>query len=430
MTSYKLAINKHKLLNIILLSFIYLFLEIGYITFVVPNYSYTGFSFSFDVFKYFEAKLLFIVISCCYFFINAVEIISKTSVFLIFFFLIPNLILYQFADGNHFIPYANSLLIIAVIFISKVKSLLPQNRSVIKQSQQLYFLLLLSVLCFIPVFAAYGTNISFKALLFKDIYEIRAMAKGKEVFFSGYFFNWLAKIILPILIVYSISLRKYLITSLGIILLLYLYLTTAHKTVFLSLFIIIGIYLLAKYKNFDSIILIGILALITIVQLIDVFNWSIMPASLFIRRMLFVPAQLNIHYFDFFDEKPVYWAHSVLGRFIEYPYDLLPNYLIGKEYFGKAAMSANNGLISDGFMNLGYIGILINILILSLFFHIIANIKLPIKYFGIIIIIIYSNLSSYLTTFLLTHGGGLLILLLILFFRNEESKNKIINENT
>jgi len=140
--------------------------------------------------------------------------------------------------------------------------------------------------------------------------------------------------------------------------------------------------------------------------------------SLFIRRVFFVPALLNQFYFDFFADNHLYLSHSIFKSFIDYPYELNPSHLIGKEYFSSEVMSANNGFISDGFMNFGIVGIILNIIFVTMLIKFFDDQKISSKFFGIFILMIFSLLSSFFLTNLLTHGIILLILLTIFILKN------------
>ncbi|HEI4071828.1 TPA: O30 family O-antigen polymerase, partial [Escherichia coli] len=133
--------------------------------------------------------------------------------------------------------------------------------------------------------------------------------------------------------------------------------------------------------------------------------------SLFIRRLLFIPALLNTYYFDFFDNKFVYYSSSYLSSIIDYPYDRPIPEVIGLNYFNSDEMSANNGYISDGFANAGSIGIFINIVLASILLKIFKDYDVNPKYAGLIFVSFYAIQGSAMSTVLMTHGGILLLIL-------------------
>lgn len=135
---------------------------------------------------------------------------------------------------------------------------------------------------------------------------------------------------------------------------------------------------------------------------------------------MFVPQILDYCYYDFFNNNYLYWSNSFLKGVLNYPYDVTSPRLIGEVYFNKEDMAANNGLISDGFSNAGWIGVLITIFIFNGFMLIIKNCKIDSKFFGVYFFILYGFITTAISTVLITHGGFLL--LLISFFLLREKK--------
>jgi hypothetical protein len=104
---------------------------------------------------------------------------------------------------------------------------------------------------------------------------------------------------------------------------------------------------------------------------------------------------------------------------------LAPNLLIGQEYFPNSIKSANSGFISDGFMNLGYFGVILNIIGVITVFKLFSIIKISVKYSGVFTIIIYTLVNGYFLTSMLTHG--IIIMLIISFFMLRNSQQQTNN---
>ena len=81
-------------------------------------------------------------------------------------------------------------------------------------------------------------------------------------------------------------------------------------------------------------------------------------------------------------------------------------------------MNANNGLISDGYMNLGVIGILLNLILFSSIMTFIKSLNINMKFYGIIFLFIFSVVSSPLSTIMVTHGGFFLLIILNFMLKN------------
>lgn len=86
--------------------------------------------------------------------------------------------------------------------------------------------------------------------------------------------------------------------------------------------------------------------------------------DVFLRRALFVPTLLNIHYYDYFSKNPPDYYMGNFMRLFGFSskytriYGSIPK-LIGLEYFRGSSMYANNGLFSDAWSELGIPGLVI-----------------------------------------------------------------------
>jgi len=289
----------------------------------------------------------------------------------------------------------------------------------IHKKQSLLLLFVIVFIGIIPYIIAYGHMINIKNLFLVDVYETREkMAKISNPYF-GYSYSIFTKIIIPILIVFALELRNKLLLVFGILFLLLFYLFGAHKTVYLGLFVILIFY---KF-SYESIIkkLVPLLNLLIVVCIVLSFFAIDYPWILTIRRVQFIPTLLDICYVDFFKDEPLFWSGSVLKRFIEYPYDVPHVNLIGETYFKQPEMGANNGLVSDGFMNANVWGVLFNSLVVGTYFMVLNWLKIPSKYFGLFLLVIFSFISSSVFTVLLTHGA-LFLLLISIFILNEKKQ--------
>jgi len=176
---------------------------------------------------------------------------------------------------------------------------------------------------------------------------------------------------------------------------------------------------LPSYRYQVRLVLIAFVLMIIASKVITLTTNEIMPESIVVRRTFFLPAIIINDYFDFFKDNHIYLSHSILKSFIEYPYELQPEQIISVEYFNSTTGHCNSGFISDGFMNFGYTGVILNIIGLLAVFKIMEVIKISHLYAGIIFIIIYTFISSYFLTSLLTHGVILFIILAFFILRTD-----------
>ncbi len=244
----------------------------------------------------------------------------------------------------------HQILFWALLLFSKVK-LNFNNVPVFNKTQALYLLLGITIIGTIPYLLIYGPHINLKNLLLIDVYETRTKMGALSNPYFGYTYSVFTKILIPLIILFSLELKKKIWLIVGVFYLVLFYLFGAHKTVYVGLIIVLAFYkfsyaqsvkIIVKYSSI-FIVLFLLLALINIDY----------PWILSFRRIHFLPSLLDITYLDFFADKPLYWSESILKRFIEYPYEVPHVNLIGEAYFKQPDMAANNGLVSEGYMNAG-----------------------------------------------------------------------------
>lgn len=368
-----------------------------------------------------------LLLACIVFFINlkTIQNIKNQkiiySVTAIFFILltIPSLISFTVKSiyPVKLLIY-HQLFFYALFLFPKVKINL-KNIPVVNKKEALFLFFIVTTLGIIPYLIILGPYINMNNLLFKDIYETRKVMSEFANPYFGYSYAIFTKIIIPLLIIFSLELKKYYLTIIGSIYLVLFYLFGAHKTVYVGLFVVFIFYKLSHLQNIKKLLTVSNI-LIVLSILLTFFSIDDLWIILF-RRTHFIPTLLDYCYLDFFQDKPIYWSETITKRFITYPFDYKHPYLIGKNYFRNVEMAANNGLISDGFMNFGTIGVLVNIFLISTYFMILNNLKIPSKYFGLFLLVIISFISSSTFTVFLTHGA--FALLLISIFVLNEKKN-------
>jgi len=155
--------------------------------------------------------------------------------------------------------------------------------------------------------------------------------------------------------------RKFVFMGVFVLFQIYLFSTGAHKSAFFSLFVILLMFL-PSYRYQVRLVLIAFVLMIIASKVITLTTNEIMPESIVVRRTFFLPAIIINDYFDFFKDNHIYLSHSILKSFIEYPYELQPEQIISVEYFNSTTGHCNSGFISDGFMNFGYTGVILNII--------------------------------------------------------------------
>ncbi len=403
----------------------YFFLLLCFYHVKISTYYYWGY-FAYLNDTFFDFNVLRFFISSLIFFINLKFLLQKNKNDLIFgiisfFFIlvtIPSLI--SFISKNLYpveLLFYHQLFFFSMIYFSRSKinfSWIPRVNKV----QALYILFGLTTIGIIPYLIAYGPYINLNNLLFKEIYETRALMGQVSSHYFGYTYSIFTKIMIPLFIVFALELKRWYFVIIGVIYMLLFYLFGAHKTIYIGIVLLLVFYKFS-YLNIIKFILKYSNVLIILSAILAWFSIDDLWILLF-RRVHFLPSLLDMQYLEFFNGMPLYWSDSFLSRFIDYPFDLNHAKSIGRVYYRNDGMNANNGLISDGYMNLGTLGVFINIFIVSFYFMVLNSLNIKSKYIGIYLLVIFSLISSSVFTVMLTHGAlGLLIISIFLLNEKE-----------
>ncbi|WP_396591184.1 hypothetical protein [Allomuricauda sp. R78024] len=408
---------------------LYFFLLMGLYHYKIKTYFYWLYiaelkdgDFDFAFFQFFVAVVLFFI---NLFFLNTLRRTKLVFIVLSIFFAlltIPSLIAFT-STGM----YPTELLwyhqgfFFALYLFSKIRidfSKVP----VINKTQALYLLLGITSIGVVPYLIIYGPHINLKNLFLIDVYQTRGVMSKLSNPYFGYTYSIFTKIIIPLIIVFSLELKKRIWVLVGALYLILFYLFGAHKAVYGGLLVVLVFYRFSYSQSVKFIVKYS--ALFAVACLLLAWMNLDYPWILTFRRIHFIPTLLDICYTDFFDGQPLYWSESILKRFLEYPYDVRHTNLIGEVYFNRPDMSANNGLISDGFMNFGTLGVVINIFLISIYFMVLNSLKIPAKYFGLFVLVIFSFISSSLFTVLLTHGAFALLFVAIFLLNDKTGVNQ------
>lgn len=278
----------------------------------------------------------------------------------------------------------------------------------------------------IPFILQYQLNINLNNLILIDVYDTREITSLNTNRLLDYLYFPLTSVLLPIGIIQALISKKRYMAGILILLNLYMFLIGAHKQVLFNLLLVLSFYFFRKTSS-QNIFTNGVILILSI-GLIEFFVLDTYLISNYLtRRIAFLPAILDKYYFDFFEGNYLYWSNSWLKFILEYPYDIgVPN-LIAGNYLGDWKMASNNGIISDGFSQAGFLGIIINGVIISLVLNYLNNQRISKLYSGLIFIFLINIISTNLSTVLFTHGGILLIILSSLILQNSNRDDFTFN---
>jgi len=278
-------------------------------------------------------------------------------------------------------------------------------------------------------FATYATIVFYFGIHFRfpdptNPYDARSdFADASELINSlwvDYCIHWQGLVINPFLMAYGVIAKKYRWVVVAFTGELVIYSLGGLKQVLFGIGLIVGLYLVMKFRNFGPALLTG-LALFVLVCLISdkfIFHTTLGMTSFFTRRLVFLPGQLTGLYFDFFSNNHyALLSQSILRGFVGTIYSLpLPN-LIGAAYFGSDKMHANGNIWADGYANFGYFGMLAATLILGAVLWLVDSIG---EHRNTLLIVLtlgvpaFEFSNSAALTVIANHGVGILVLLLFL----------------
>ncbi len=383
-----------------------LLLEWYYFNFITPSYIKYGFIWHFNILKYIEVKifLLLLFVGLWYLFRNN-RFIFSIYVLLIIFFFYPASIIYCLSDFSGEPMYSIFCMMLPIVLVCNLKLKLVRL-NLPEKGKNLFFLCMI-LLLLVPIIFKMGFYINFENIFLKDVYETRKIFAENCSGILDYFFNWLSKVIIPISIIFFLMNKKYTYAILAVICLLYLYFISGNKLTYITCFSMLFFYFFGK--NFQEKILWFLSLLIIVLLFLPILDNLFLSTPIlqgtFVMRMLFFPALLNHSYFDFFSNNPLFFAEShFFNLFFPYPYTMKVGFLISQTYFGTVDMFANNGIVSDGYMNLGYFGVAINSIILAIIFLFFNSVNLDSKYFGYFVTLIFLFLSAPMLSMFITSG--------------------------
>lgn len=398
--------------------------DLIYLVYIAPYYSYTGLTISFSLFNYFlsVAGVIFVFRLLVF---NSYRPSVLISQFLFLMIYLPFSSYFGIAGGDFvwFLGVTSFWILTLFIIQNPFSFKLPKIKQLSVSSFLWGVVSFIIVLLGLTIYYS-GLHVNFDLY---SVYELREKNPTGKIPFSGYSINWVAKSALPFILLFSLYRYKTVFNIWVLFVfvsILILFFNTGHKSFLFNIPFVLILYYLVKSKHFlvlfvSSLLIISITGLL-IFWLMD--DKTIL--TLFIRRSLYIPAQLSFYYHEFYLDQPLYLSNSFLSSLSEYPHHLEPAHMIANEYFNSDKMAANNGIISDGFKHFGYIGLLIWSVLLSLFLKFadaLRSITPTLILIPLLILGAKSFIDGAFFTSLLTHG--ILISLLVLLFIDVKKKN-------
>lgn len=296
-------------------------------------------------------------------------------------------------------------------------------------SHTLFFLLITIFLLYI---SSYGFSINTDLLSFDTllIYGVRDTFNVASV--SGiraYIFENFSSLILPVSVAYAVLFNRYLMLICSLFMVLVIFSTDAMKGTLLAPIMSGIIMLLFKKKvitNQFDLLKVSFLSSSILLIILLLINDTLFISALVYFRTIFLPSMISSFYFDFFQFNDfTYFSDTgIFSFFTGDSYPLNVKKMVASNYLYKnPATNMNVGLVGDGFLKIGFLGILVTAIVLSIFLKLINELgknKNTILIKAMLFYPFYALINGSLYTIILTNGLFLSIILIIFLEKSSE----------
>ena len=212
-----------------------------------------------------------------------------------------------------------------------------------------------------------------------DVYDIRSNFAAHSNIYMTVFKSALGGVVFPAAILKYLEEKKICYAIMFCVLEICLFSLAKDKTYLFMPIICFGLFLLRNRltKNVSIIFysMSSVLILLCLLSLVDVYGNLFF--NIIVRRIAVIPAWLSYLYFDFFydNEKLMFLQDTIIIRnFFIPPYDLNIREIISFEYFQGMVSGPNNGMIGIAFANLGWLGMIVFPIFITVLVSIYENI--------------------------------------------------------
>jgi hypothetical protein len=415
--------SKKNLVNVFFLLAIKLALDLAYVHYIGPFFGYEGFVLVIDGWQYFASWILYalMVPLAPHTLSNVSDAVFSLVVSAV---MAPLTSMYGLSGGDvtPVIMAELSFLMIWVIvrapFVKVVR--LPS----IKNSEPIAVILSVFVIGVVVLhFLISGVHLSMDLIKVYDFRRANESLADNGLF--AYLNPWAYQVFNLFLIAYFLMRKRYVLTAAAFCVQIFLFAASQQKSVLFTPFVIVGVWWYLRKSRNLIIMPVALCALIFVSLAAHFLADNTLLASIAVRRLLFVPVQLDYAYYNFFSTHPkVMWSDSFWMPFAHSPYRVAMSYVIG-DYLGSPDMHANDGYVASGFGHAGPFGVFVYTVILGFTLKFVDNEsrRLGAIWFGVGLFLLPFMtiwLSSDLATSMLTHGF-LVMLLMLSFLKQHDS---------
>lgn len=396
-------------------------LNVAYLFVISEAFDYYGyFDNDFNLTKIMVSSLLIIILLFIGYFVDK-PYFNTTWNIIFLYLLCSEVIYYQYNQNTQMYQIISiTVILILIAILSKIN---VSFKGVLIKDNTEKPLGIISFVMFLPFLVLYFRDINLENLLLVDIYETRSKFSAIDTGITGYLKAPLTRIILPILIIWKIEKRQFIMVAIYSLMIVYIFLTGAIKSILLGL-VVLFIFYKGSYVKKTLLFLRGISALTILGTILYYISGNIFFLDTFVRRVFFVPPYLGNLYYDLFHNNLTYLSHSPLGFGIV---DSKFNDISITRYVGEltgVSTNPNVGVITEGIFSFGIYGGLFAALLVALFIWFLGFIKIDKRFFGIVFMYIYYLNTSLLSILLVTHGLAFFLIFAVLFLRDRGKYDK------
>lgn len=403
-------------------------LDIIYLTWIQPRYNFRQFSISYSTIVFIAVNFTFILFTK----VISKHYDSKPLVYKLLYlmYFVPTCVMCSYSSGkiNYFI-YVTIYFIEILLLIQRLRISNKFFKFKIIQLENNGFgiiILIMSVII-IAISGIYTRfNISFDI---SEYYELRAMAKSLQMpSLLNYLYNWGVNL-MPIALAIAIIEKNIPMGFLCTITQMFAFSFNGKKSVLFMFLLVWAICFLYKENNKDKVsFFFSAFSLVCLGELIIRKGESILT-TLFIRRMIFVPAYLGGAYYDFFQDNEFDYLRSSFLRHFGFltPYTQAIPETIGN-YIGHIGEHSNTGLCGDAYSNFGWYSLLfyplLDAIVIVFVNKCMSNIDCRITLVASFLLT-YTMVSGSFFSILL-NNGVFFICIMLAMYTNKMNKSKLL----
>jgi oligosaccharide repeat unit polymerase len=402
-------------------------IELIYIFRISPLYDYTGLTLETNIIGFFISTLYLLILI---FLLPTDKSRPSTYLYLIFiiFLVVPLLSYYWLNDQS--LSYISFVVLACLVISLFLKSIKPINffEEIKPAKLILSILFILYILITVYLIVKRG-GIDLRAFDFHSIYDLRSEVQFSGL--SGYLLNWSAKVLCPFFFAYFLFRKNKRKMILVLILQLSLYLSFGFKAYLFSVGMLIMVAIVVKKNKFERDFTWGFTGIIIASYILDILNITGSLRNSIPFRMVYVPAQIQYQYYEFFKYRDkMFFADGIIGKIlsVESPFNKPVPFVISSYFHDGAVSNSNTGIFSDAYANGGFFNMIFFAILLAIILYLIDSLTRRIPQYIVVAAFSYMmfvlNDNSLLTAFL-TGGIGLMLILLVLFnssIKNHENK--------